>query len=133
MSEEYEKDFDGWNKIKQRIDNTDQDCTFFEKEIWWSRLGINIGSEQNGKGADYIRPVYILSKINSKTFIGIPLTSILKEDKTHISFYFNYNFSTALISQIKLYDKKRLVRCIGKTTDYIHLKIKKATIALILS
>ena len=130
---EYEKDFDGWNKKKKKLDALNQDCIFFEKQIWWSKIGINVGSEQNGKGEDFTRPVYILTKINSKTFIGIPLTSILREDDVHISFYFNYDFSTALISQIKLYDKKRLVKFIGITSDYIHLKIKKATIALILS
>ncbi len=129
----YEKDFDGWNEMKKKLDTLNQDLTFFEKEIWWCRAGINVGSEQNGKGKDFARPVYVLTKINSKTFLGIPLTSILREDRTHVAFYFNYDFSTALISQVKLYDKKRLTKFIGNTSDFLHVKIKKATVALILS
>lgn len=130
---EYEKDFDTWNRIKKKIDKNRQVPSFMEKEVWWSYAGVNIGSEEDGKGKQFLRPVYILKKINSRTFIGIPLSSVLREDISHMCFYFNYDFNTALIGQIKLYDKKRLYKNIGVVSDYLHLKIKKATIALILS
>jgi hypothetical protein len=79
----------------------------------------------------FARPVYILKKINSRKFIGIPLSSKLKEDYVHISFYFNYDLSTGNISQIKVFDKKRLLDRIGVTSDYLHMKMKKATVAFI--
>lgn len=129
---EYKKDFDKWNFIKKSLDENKNQVQFFcEKEIWWCVLGVNIGSEQDGKGNLYIRPVYIIKKINSRTFLGIPLTKKLKEDKTHLSFYFNYDLSTALIAQIKVFDKGRLVEKIGVTSDYLNMKMKKATVAFV--
>lgn len=130
---EYEKDFKSWNKVKERLDENSQGISFYEKEIWWCSLGVNVGHEQDGKGSMFIRPVYILKKINSNMFIGIPLTSNLKNDYAHIAFYFNYDFSTATISQIRILDKNRLFNRIGNTSDYLHNKMKKATVAFILS
>jgi mRNA-degrading endonuclease toxin of MazEF toxin-antitoxin module len=129
---ENEKDFNTWNEVKKKINSLNRTHTFFEKEIWWCNVGINVGSEQNGKGSESIRPVYILRKINRKTFVGIPLSSILREDNTHVSFYFHYDMSVALISQIRNFDKKRLQQFIGLTSDYLHMKIRKATVAFIL-
>lgn len=131
--EEYKKDFDGWNIMKKKLNGRNQELSFYEKEIWWCSMGVNVGSEEDGKGDRFLRPVYILKKISSKTFIGIPLTSILKEDYAHMSFYFDYCLSTAIISQIKVFDKKRLIEFIGTTSDYLHRKMKKTTVAFILS
>jgi mRNA-degrading endonuclease toxin of MazEF toxin-antitoxin module len=130
---EYEKDFDGWNMIKKRLDKSNRKVTFYEKEIWWCSTGVNVGSEQDGKGDIFMRPVYILKTINSRTFLGISLTSKLKEDAAHVSFYFNYDITTAKLSQIKVYDRNRLLKLVGRTTDYLHEKMKKATVAFILS
>lgn len=132
-NEKYVKNFDKWNDIKKRVDNSDRKITFREKEIWWCITGVNIGSEQDGKGEIFIRPVYILKAINSRTFLAIPLTSKLKQDISHVSFYFNYDLNTAKLSQIKTFDKKRLLRLIGNTSDYLHNKMKKATVAFLLS
>lgn len=132
MSEKYIKDFDGWNSIKKKINEIQNSYSFYEKEIWWSYIGINIGSEQDGMGKMFIRPVYILKKINSKVFLGIPLSSNLKEDYVHVTFYFDYDISTAIISQIKVLDGKRLLNRITTVSDYVHQKIKKATADFIL-
>src|SRR5262245_13777525 len=104
---EYKKDFDGWNETKKWLHNRRDAHFFLEKEIWWCSLGVNIGSEQDGKRNLYRRPVLIVKKISPRTFIGIPLTTVLKEDYAHVSFYFNYNISTAIISQVRILDKKR--------------------------
>lgn len=130
---ELEKDFDGWNIIKKKIDSSRCNLFFSEKEIWWCFVGMNIGAEHCGKGRFFKRPVYVLKKINSKTFVGVPLTSKLREDSVHVSFYFNDDFSTAKISQIKVFSKDRLSSLIGVTSNYLQNKIKKATVALIVS
>lgn len=122
---EYEKDFEKWNKLKQNLDNSDRKVFFHEKEIWWTSVGVNIGSEQDGKGEFSLRPVYIVKKTSLKTFMGVPLTKALREDYAHMSFYFNYDFSTAIISQTRPFDKKRLFEKMGVTTDYVHIKMKK--------
>src|SRR3989344_4990769 len=50
-----EKDFDGWNLQKQQLDSSSSRF-YTVREIWWCRLGLNIGTEQNGRGRKYFRP-----------------------------------------------------------------------------
>lgn len=45
----YTKDFKGWDVIKQEVNNTAHVPTFKEREIWWCKIGINIGYEADGK------------------------------------------------------------------------------------
>jgi mRNA interferase MazF len=129
--EEYKKDFNSWNVVKQKLDNRERDITFQEGEIWWCSVGVNIGSEHDGKGNMFLRPIYVLKKINSKVFIGLPLTSRLKHDYAHVAFYFDYDLQSVVLSQIKVFDKKRLLQRIGRTSDYLQKKMKKATIAFL--
>jgi len=46
-----EKDFDRWNEIKKATDAAEEAARLYfrEGEIWWVRLGRNIGYEANGK------------------------------------------------------------------------------------
>jgi mRNA-degrading endonuclease toxin of MazEF toxin-antitoxin module len=129
--EKYQKDFDRWNVVKKNINAKNRRVFFYEKEIWWMNVGINVGSEQDGKGNLFIRPVFIYKKINSRTFLGIPLTKVLKEDLEHVPFYFDYDISTVIISQIRVFDRKRLEHRMGSVSDYLFLKIKKAVIAFV--
>jgi mRNA interferase MazF len=129
---EYKKDFNNWNLVKKEINNRSQCFSFFEKEIWMCSIGVNVGSEEDGKGRLSLRPIYILKKINHRTFIGIPLTSKLRSDNDHVALYFNYDISTAIISQIRNFDRNRLFERMGIVSDYLHSKMKKATVAYIL-
>ena len=128
MEEKYFKDFDKWNKIKQKIDINDRKLFYYEKEIWWLAMGVNVGSEQDGKGEMFVRPVLVYKKTRGGLFIGIPITSTLKDDSIHVAFYFEYDLHTALIFQLKSYDSKRLTQKMGSVSDYIFNKIKKTTI-----
>lgn len=123
---EYKKDFDNWNLVKKEIDIRQSRLFFAEKDIWWCNIGINVGSEQDGKGGKFLRPVLIYKKINKRLFIGIPLTKILKEGTQHMSFYFDYNLHSLIISQIRTCDSKRLVDKMGSISLYLHDKTKKA-------
>lgn len=72
------KDFNHWNKKKIQIDGFVEFQHPKEGEVWWCSIGVNIGSEVYGKGADYTRPVLVINAEGSESFIGIPLTSILR-------------------------------------------------------
>ncbi len=128
---EYKKDFDEWNSAKKKLDKRDRDVFFHEGEIWWTSVGVNIGSEQDGKNKSFIRPVLVYKILSKNTFLGIPMTSALKEDKNHIPFYFNYDFHSAIIFQIKTFDGKRLRNLMGSISLYLNNKIKKAVIHLV--
>ena len=123
-----EKDFDRWNKKKKKMELYNHPLSFKEGDIWWIGMGLNIGSEMNGKNALYERPVYVLRKCNQNTFIGIPCTS-KKHNGSHMysliienKGIFHLNFS-----QIRVFSSKRLFRKIVKTNvvkDIVEIFIK---------
>ncbi len=85
------------------------------RQIWFVKLGINIGFEANGK-TDFTRPVLVLAKIGSLYWV-VPLTSRLKLNSFHhrlesISFK-NIEHSLVMLSQARVVDVKRFQECIG--------------------
>jgi mRNA-degrading endonuclease toxin of MazEF toxin-antitoxin module len=124
------KNFDVWNSIKKEINTKNQKIFFHEREIWFCKLGQNIGFEQNGKGKYFLRPVLILKKFNKYIFVGLPMTSV-KKDKM---FYFNLNnnLGSIILSQIRLIDSKRLFYKKSKITEKDFSKIKEKLKELIL-
>jgi mRNA interferase MazF len=109
-----QKDFDKWNKFKKEIDDSKVDFYVQTRQIWWCSLGVNIGSEQNGHGESFERPVIIIRKYTSDTFLCIPLTTKEKSG----NYYYKIgdsleNISYAILSQAKVLDRKRLRRLVG--------------------
>lgn len=126
------KQFNLWNKIKKDIDSKTDGPLFKEREIFYLNIGENVGYEENGKGEYFLRPVLIFKKFNAYIFLGIPLTSKIKNNK----FYFEFSFlkktkSFAILSQIKLFSYKRLERKIGVINKDDFQKLKKAFIEII--
>jgi len=87
-----------------------------------------VGFEQDGFGDDFLRPIVIFRKFNNEIFWGIPLT---KKEKNNTEYYFTFSFSergknTAILSQIRLIDARRLSYHIGEISeiDYRALKDK---------
>ncbi len=75
------KDFDSWN-IKKKLINKHKSLQHPKiGEIGWCRVGLNIGSEIYGKGIDYVRPVLVINCEGDENFIGVPLTSKIKNRK----------------------------------------------------
>ena len=120
-----QKDFDDWNKIKKETHNKDVPPLFSEREIWWCALGMNIGSEEDGKGKNYLRPVLILRKFNKSVFYGLPVTSKVKDDQFHVSINSGEIKGSIILSQMRLIDSKRLSHLAGKITDDGLKDIKK--------
>lgn len=120
------KDFNSWTKKKIIIDqNTDYNHPK-EKEIWWCSVGINIGTEVYGKGNDYTRPVLIINAAGSESFIGIPLSSKIKNKKySCIIKTDDKKLHTALVYQIRSFDKRRLTKKIYDLSADEYLKIKQ--------
>ena len=126
MNEEIKKDFDKWNIHKKLVDQSKNQKTFHEREIWFIKIGENIGFEQNGKGEDFLRPVIVYKKFSKNVFLGIPLTKTGKDSRFYYSFDFKNKNSTAILSQVRLFDAKRLAYSIGRMSigDYRGVKEK---------
>lgn len=112
------KDFDKWNEVKKKLHTTTVRRSFKNRDIFYMKMGQNVGFEQNGKGNEFIRPVIILKKITNDMFIGVPLSTQLKNGSWFYKFSFNKNGKVsnniAIIPQIKMYSTKRLLNRIGK-------------------
>ncbi len=118
---------DQWNDVKQITEKTKKKVYFKERDIFWLKIGENIGFEQNGKGNKFQRPVLVVKRYTNDMFLGIPLSTTLREG----SFYFQFEFikgqmSTALLVQHRLFSSKRFIKKIGKINqnDFICLKKK---------
>jgi len=110
-----EKDFDTWNHKKKQVHRTDtSDVFFYEREVWWVHLGLNVGFEQDGTGEGFDRPVVVLKKFNPDVFLAVPLSTTDKTGK----YYFHVGKveereATAILSQIRLLDARRLINRAG--------------------
>lgn len=106
------KDFDKWNSKKKLVDQKtiNRDLFFYEREIWWCSLGLNVGVEADGKNEDFERPVLIIKKFNSDMVWVLPMTTREKNDKYHYKIEHEFFKSWVVLSQIKTMSTKRLRR-----------------------
>jgi len=128
------KDFDSWNIEKKSLDNLKRsfDLYVHDREIWWTSIGVNIGTEIDGKNTKFERPVLIIRKLGKDQFIGIPLTSRLKTGIFYHPITYGSGAGTVCISQIRVLSVNRLLRKIGKVekTDYQLLTEKLSKLIL---
>ena len=111
---EKQKKYEEWGKLKENVNNVEFRAFFHEREIWFCYLGENVGYEQDGLGKEFQRPVVIIRKFNNEIFWAIPLTKTIKESPYYFSFQFDeITTSSAILSQIRLIDARRLSRKIG--------------------
>ena len=105
-----EKDFDSWNVLKKNINSRDKEIFCNTREIWWCSIGINIGSEQDGKNKLFERPVLIEKVFNTQMCRVIPLTSKVKNDENHFSIKYLDREGSLIFSQTKTISTRRLSR-----------------------
>ncbi len=99
------KKFDEWNEMKKSLESFGGTKLCKPREIWWCRLGINIGREQDG-GADFRRPVLIIKKLSNDTCLILPITTSESIHKYRVRISDN---QAAVITQIKVIDVIRLI------------------------
>ena len=108
------KRFDEWNTVKKII-NEKRGPLCKAKEIWYAHVGHNVGDEEDGKGNEFRRPVLVLKKINNNLFLGVPLSSKQKNHPYYIRYDIPDRFcGSALASQLRVFDAKRLIRRMAK-------------------
>ena len=117
-----------WHKIKIEIELTEKkdNLYFYEKDVWWASLGVNIGHEEDGKNQRFERPILILKKFNRHLILAIPLSSKVKNNKFY---YYKFisngeKFTSAIICQIRLISSKRLIRKMGNIGNQDFNEIK---------
>ena len=114
MDKQGNKDFNGWIKIKEHIHFKKSLRTTNEGEVWWCRIGENVGSEICGKGKDFLRPVLIVYKLSKYNFIGVPLTSQKHDGNWYIEFIFQGKNEYAIVAQVENISTYRLHHKMGE-------------------
>ncbi len=114
--------YDQWSCIKQKIENKQEIISFREKEIYFMSIGKNVGHEAYGKQNLFLRPILVYKKLTSTTFLGIPLTSKLKEG----SYFFPFNYkenqtSTAMFNQMRVFHCFEVRFLVDLHTNFVSL------------
>lgn len=121
-----DKKFDEWNTRKKLIDGSEALADFHEREIWWCSIGVNVGSEQNSQASDFSRPILIVKKFTRDVFWGVPITTKVKNLNFRIRFNLNGVENDLLLLQMRIYDRKRLIRKISIISKDDFMKITGA-------
>ena len=121
-------DFDKWNNLKQEIDSSATiDRKVYLGDVWWCNLGKNIGSEEDGKHQDFSRPILILKVLSKNTYLVAPLTTSKNKHYFRIPIGdVDGKEAKAIISQIKVIDKRRLQERIKHLSKSKMQRIKKS-------
>ena len=119
------KRFLEWIKLKEKLHgNASRPPLFKEGEIWWASVGENIGSEINGKSKLFSRPVLVFKKLSSNTFLGIPTSSQDRKGSWYVSITLHGKTSVVILSQVRVFDYKRLSNRIGRIDSTNMKKVK---------
>ncbi len=103
------KDFDSWNELKKKLEARPIDFYCNRREIWWCSIGLNVGSEEDGKNPSFERPVLILNVFNQGMVRVAPLTSGNQKDDHHVPITFLDKKNAVKISQVRTISTKRLL------------------------
>lgn len=121
-----EKDFDGWNDVKKKT-NAEEPRLYTVREIWWCRLELNVGSEQDGHGESFLRPVLIVRAFGPNTCLAVPLTASPRRHPLRVPVgKVQDKEASALISQMRVIDTRRLVEKVGFLQKDRFTEIRKA-------
>ncbi|MBT5935544.1 type II toxin-antitoxin system PemK/MazF family toxin [Sulfurimonas sp.] len=128
--------YDKLNEVKKETLKNKRKLGIKSREIFWVKIGQNIGDEEYGKGDMFSRPIIVVKQLTGDLFLGIPLTSTLKND----DYFHSFEFSTkkgivqnsAMILQLKAFSKKRITDKIGKIDTVEFKKIQDKLVKMII-
>lgn len=112
-----EKTFGDWILLKDKLHNRNKIPVFKQAEIWWCSIGFNVGHEENGKNQLFNRPILVLRKFNNHLFLGVPLTSKIKENIFYRKISFKGMMQSVMIAQMRVMDSKRLTHKMGEMSE----------------
>ncbi len=121
-----EKDFPGWHQLKAQLHAQHHVPTFQEREVWWCCVGVNIGDETDGKSRLYNRPVLITRKFNKHLFVGVPLTTQIKDNPYYFRILFKGKEQCVMLSQLRVWEGKRLTHKMGQIPKKQFTDVRKA-------
>lgn len=130
------QEYDRWNIVKKETSQNKRKLGIKIREVFWVKLGQNIGDEEYGKGEIFSRPVIVIRQLTGDLFLGVPLTSTLKNDDYFHKFAFETKKgiieNSAMILQLRTFSKKRITDKIGKISIDEFKKIQDKIVKMII-
>lgn len=125
------KDFDSWNEEKKRV-GAGKPRFYTVRELWWCHLGLNVGTEQDGKDAWYARPCVILRGLGPNTCLAVPLTTSAREHPLRVPIgLVDGKEARANVSQMRVIDARRLKLKMGFLNKEAFAQIRKTARAML--
>ena len=122
----YKKDFDSWNKTKKRVNTELHQRQFIRPgEIRWAALGVNVGSEMDGTGESFTRPVVVIHITGTHLAMVTPLSTKVKTLPGYDLFLWKGRKLSICIHQTRVISQKRLLRRFGRIRDSKLREIRK--------
>ena len=131
MDKKGNRNFKAWMPVKECIHAQKIARSFREGDIWWCKIGENVGSEICGKGKDFLRPVVVIKKLSKNNFIGVPLTSKQHIGSWYVDFVFKNKNQNAVIAQVENISVYRLHYKMGELPESDLLRISNRLRALL--
>lgn len=102
---------DKWAKRKVFLWKKEPKALFREGEIWWCSVGMNVGEETLGKGKKFGRPVLVFRKLSHNIFLGLPLTTTVKEGTWYVEIDLHDGIRRfVMLHQARMFDRRRLLK-----------------------
>lgn len=124
----YLKQFDVWAEDKKVINSKSHNHQVRPSEVRWASIGVNIGSEIDGKNKGFTRPVLVISMSGPDLCLVVPLSTKLKDVSGYMAMDINKERVSICIHQIRVISKKRIYGRISKISknklDLVKDKIK---------
>lgn len=98
----------------------------------WCYAGVNIGSEEDGKGKKFTRPALILKTFGDCLVLVVFTTSQIKTGKYYYPLVIGGIEVCAILNQIRVVDRRRIRDYVDEITDDELKKIRLAVVNLIL-
>lgn len=119
------QDFDRWNNVQKHLEAKGEPYHVKAGEIYWVGLGKNLGTEMDGKGQRYARPMIVIKPVNRNAFIGVPLTSRVHYWPGFMRLQFGDQEEFAVLMQVRICSAKRLYNRMGRLSHATLYAIKQ--------
>lgn len=107
----YIKSFDKWNSVKKHLNEEKSGIYCRSGEVRWVSIGINVGSEMDGKGDSFNRPCIIADVFSDKLVLVFPMTTSNKKSAGYIPLVLADGLKVSVcVHQARVISPKRVLK-----------------------
>ncbi len=89
-------------------------------------MGVNIGSEIDGKGVSFTRPALIIHSIGSYLALVVPMSTKIKNVVGYLPFQWKGKSTSLCVHQIRIISQKRVLSRLGRISENRLREVKQS-------